>query len=287
MHSVNGRWRAAAVALVAMLGAAGAAHADASTGFVIVGPINVSFGLEAGLTIDVAAVENNSARAQSLSLNLWAIPVRDGLPTYSALQDFVYMGGINLGNLGAGKSRTNIAQNVAYVPPPAGCYYLTLVLLGSSLQTVDLFILSKGGTPTANGYNTFAFGGASCPAATSCTNGAEAACLLSGRFQVTATYYNATDGKAQGQVLSFSGTRAESDESVFYYFTDPSNFELGVKILDACTINNSFWVFLGGLTNQGWEVNILDTATGHTKFYDNALNVTTVTTTDTAALPCP
>ncbi|HLX09402.1 MAG TPA: hypothetical protein VKY89_16235 [Thermoanaerobaculia bacterium] len=71
-------------------------------------------------------------------------------------------------------------------------------------------------------------------------------------------------GKSQAQVLSFTGERAESDESVFYYFADPSNFELGVKVLDACALTSSFWVFIGGLTNQRWTV-----------------------TTDTVGLPCP
>jgi hypothetical protein len=288
----GGRLLAAApVTLLALLGAAvGAAPAlaDAATGFAIVGPLDVGISTKAGLTLDVAAVVNNSAKAQQLGLQLWAIPMSDGLPTYSALQDFTFLGGVNLGSLGAGKSITDIAYSgLGYTPPKAGCYYLTLALLGSSLQTLDLFILNKGGTPTANGYNLFAFGGATCPAATSCSISANAGCLLSSRFLVTATYYNATDGKSLADVLSFGGQRAESDESVFYYFTDPSNFEMGVKILDACTINNYFWVFIGGLTNQGWEVNILDTANGHTQYYNNPLNTTTVTTTDTTALPCP
>jgi hypothetical protein len=62
---------------------------------------------------------------------------------------------------------------------------------------------------------------------------------------------------------------------------------MGIKVLDACAVNNFFWVFIGGLTNQGWEVNILDTKTGTSKFYSNDLNITTLTTADTAALPCP
>jgi hypothetical protein len=267
----------------------GVAPRDAATGFVIEGPVNVSFGNPGGLTLDVAAVVNNGTKAQSLGLHLWATPAADGVPTYSPLLDFSDLGGVELGNLGAGKQISNIAQSgLTYTPPKAGCYYLTLALVNSSLATVDLFILSKGGTPTASGYDTFAFGkGVTCPAATSCTPSALDGCLLSGRFQVTTTYYNGSDGKAQGQVLSFDGTRAASDESVFYYFTDPSNFEMGVKILDACAINNFFWVFIGGLTNQGWEVNILDTKTGAAKYYTNTLNTLTPTTADTTALPCP
>ena len=62
---------------------------------------------------------------------------------------------------------------------------------------------------------------------------------------------------------------------------------MGLKILDACVLNNHFWVFIGGLTNQGWTVQILDTSTGHTRTYTNPLNQLTPTTADTSALACP
>jgi hypothetical protein len=48
-----------------------------------------------------------------------------------------------------------------------------------------------------------------------------------------------------------TNARAESDQSAFLWFFDPSNFEMGLKMLDACTLNNHFWVFISGLTNQG------------------------------------
>ncbi len=294
------RFRGAGCLLLALvLSGAGAARAesagavvtpkDAATGFIIEGPINVAFSTSAGLTIDVAAIINNSSKTQGLGLHLWATPASQGVPTYSPVLDFSDLGGIDLGNLGPGKQITNIARaGLTYTPPPAGCYYLTLALLNSSLQTVDLFILSKGGVATPSGYDLYAFGkNATCAQTTSCTQNAIDGCLLSNRFLVTTTYYNGIGGKAQGQVLSFGGTRAESDESVFYYFTDPTNFEMAVKVLNACGVNNSFWVFIGGLTNQGWEVNITDTQTGTTKYYNNVLNNLTVTTADTAAFACP
>jgi hypothetical protein len=273
---------------------AGAAPKDATTGFVIVGPASATWAKGQGLTIDAAAVvNNNTTKHGSLGLHLWATPVGDGLPTRSPLQDFFDLGGIDLtDNLAPGKSITNIAQSgLTYTAPKPGCYYVALVLLNETV-TADLFILSHsgtdGGVPDATGYDVFPFGtGVTCNQTAACVPGANDGCLIGGRFQVTTTYYNSTDGKAQGQVLSFNGGRAESDESVFYYFTDSSNFEMGVKVLDACSLNNFYWVFIGGLTNQGWDVNILDTHTGNFKSYSNALNITTITTTDTAALPCP
>jgi hypothetical protein len=120
-----------------------------------------------------------------------------------------------------------------------------------------------------------------------CIRNATTACLVGSRFQVSATFNNSsTSGNAT--VMSFSGTRAESNESVFLYFTDSSNFEMGLKILNACALNSRYWVFIGGLTNQGWKVNILDTSTGHHVTYQNALNHLTSTIADTTGgLPCP
>jgi hypothetical protein len=269
-----------------------AAPRAAASGFVIVGPVTATWEVGKGITIDAAAVvNNNTSKNGSLGLHLWVTPAGDGTPVISPLIDFQDLGGIDLGILLAGKQKTNIAQSgLTYTPPKPGCYYVMLALLNETVLA-DLYPLSSGagGFPTSGGYDLFAFGKntTTCAQTTSCPQSALDGCLIGGRFQVTATYYNATSGSAQGQVLSFNGTRAESDESVFYYFTDSSNFEMGVKILDACTLNNFFWVFIGGLTNQGWTVNILDTKTGNTKSYTNNLPLTTVTTTDTAALPCP
>ncbi|MBZ0089283.1 MAG: hypothetical protein K8H90_02780, partial [Thermoanaerobaculia bacterium] len=103
-----------------------------------------------------------------------------------------------------------------------------------------------------------------------CVPSAANACLLGGRFQVNVAY--TTESSAGiGQVMSFNGARAESDQSAFFYFFDNANFEMGVKMVDACSFNDSFWVFVSGLTNQGYAVTILDTFTGQSRAYPNIL----------------
>jgi hypothetical protein len=272
-------------------GPARPAPRDASSGFVIVGPASATWpgeGSSRGASISAAAIEDLGTKNNNLSLNLWATPVGDGVPVISPLLNFSAMAGLEVGPIKAGKSVTNLAQSgLTFTSPRKGCYYVMLAVLDNNLTLVDLWPFAVGGTPSPTGYNVFSFGGASCGQTSPCENSAQSACLLSGRFQVNGTFYNATSGKAQSQVQSFGGARAQSDESVFYFFADSSNFELGVKMLDACSLTNTFWVFLGGLTNQGWEINILDTKTGSSKTYTNSLNITSVTTTDTAAFPCP
>lgn len=106
-----------------------------------------------------------------------------------------------------------------------------------------------------------------------------------GVFQATVVY-NYAEGFGQGQVMSFNGRKAANDESAFSYFTDPNNFEMGLKMLDGCSLDNHFWVFISGPTNDQWMVNILDTVNGNVWSARNELNHLTSTIADTSAFPC-
>jgi hypothetical protein len=118
-----------------------------------------------------------------------------------------------------------------------------------------------------------------------CNPDADTACLLRGRFQVEIDWQSAT-GNGAAQVLSFGGQRAENDESSFWWFFSPTNFEMGVKVLDGCSLNGKLWVFLSGLTDQGWTVRVRDTQTGTTKTYTNPAGHLSQTFADTAAFNC-
>ena len=111
---------------------------------------------------------------------------------------------------------------------------------------------------------------AAAPALAACVPDADTACLLGGRFAVEVVW-TTVDASGDARLMSFNGARAESDQSAFFFFFDNSNFEMGVKMVDACSFNDSFWVFVSGLTNQAFEVSILDTATSQTRSYTNPL----------------
>jgi ELWxxDGT repeat protein len=120
-----------------------------------------------------------------------------------------------------------------------------------------------------------------------CTPGSERACLLGGRFEVEVEW-DTDEGTGMGQVMTFSGARAETDQSAFWWFFEPENFEMGVKMVDACTPPfERFWVFQSGLTSQGYTVTVRDTATGAEREYTNPRGTLPTTTGDTSAFPCP
>lgn len=118
-----------------------------------------------------------------------------------------------------------------------------------------------------------------------CTRNATTACLVGNRFEVKVDWTTSTMSGA-AQVQSFGGQRAESDESVFWWFFAATNFEMGVKVLNACGLNNRFWVFGSGLTDQGWTVRVRDTQTGAIKTYSNTLGRLSTTFADTSAFSC-
>ena len=63
-------------------------------------------------------------------------------------------------------------------------------------------------------------------------------------------------------------TKLTSDSGYFTFF-DPANVEIVAKVLDACTVNGKFWVFLAGLTDLGVTITVTDTTNGSVRTYEN------------------
>jgi hypothetical protein len=263
---------------------------NASTGLNLNGAVTGSWG-PSGVRMTVGSVSNNRASGTSgtLRLELWAT---SALPIFGNNITGYRLGTYVLGTLMAGFQFTNVDSGfVTYFPPQDGCYYVTLFLdefqNDNQYHYVDFKVFTTGGTPDGSGYDRFAFGSGTCNSVFTCVRDAQTACLVGGRFQVTASYTTASSS-GPAQVMSFNAERAESDESVFLWFFTAANFEIGLKILPACAVNGDFWVFISGLTDQGWTVNIVDSQTGRFATYSNPLGHLTSTTADTSSpLFCP
>jgi hypothetical protein len=112
--------------------------------------------------------------------------------------------------------------------------------------------------------------------ATFCTPSATALCLNDGRFKVEATF---DTGAQQGQAQVVKLT----EETGYLWFFGASNVEAVVKILNACSYNQRFWVFAGGLTNVRVTLTITDTAKQVVKTYSNPLGTAFQPIQDTSA----
>jgi hypothetical protein len=96
----------------------------------------------------------------------------------------------------------------------------------------------------------------------SCTPTPQNLCLLGSRFQVRARWQTST-GSGQGAVVP------QSDQSGTFWFFDPGNVELLVKVIDGRALTGHFWVFYGALSDVEYWVTVTDTATGASKRYHN------------------
>lgn len=107
------------------------------------------------------------------------------------------------------------------------------------------------------------------------------AVVQGGRFEIQARWRSA-DQEGQAQPVELT------DDSVYFYFFNPQNVEMVVKVLDACPSSGHFWVFAGGLTNVEVELTVTDRASGQTKTWMNPLGTPFMPIQDTRAFAtCP
>jgi hypothetical protein len=118
-------------------------------------------------------------------------------------------------------------------------------------------------------------------APTPCTPSSTALCLQNGRYQVTTTWHNGTQGGTGTAVK-------DTDEVGNFWFFNPNNVEMTVKVLNGCSTNQRYWVFAGSTTNIEYKVTVTDTATGAVKSYMNPLGQSMPAATDMEAFAtCP
>lgn len=81
--------------------------------------------------------------------------------------------------------------------------------------------------------------------------------------------------------------RAGSSDTGLFWFYNDRNWEVVIKVLDGCSVNGRWWVFIGALTNQGYRVRVADGNTLQINTYTNPLGTRAAAVADTNAFPCP
>ncbi|HTG31551.1 MAG TPA: hypothetical protein VLB76_01370 [Thermoanaerobaculia bacterium] len=95
-----------------------------------------------------------------------------------------------------------------------------------------------------------------------CQPDATTLCLNGNRFEVKASWATvANSGAGQARPLT-------ADTGYFWFF-DPANVEMVIKVLRGCEVNGNYWVFAGGLTDVRTVLTVRDTRTGDVKTYTN------------------
>lgn len=109
------------------------------------------------------------------------------------------------------------------------------------------------------------------------------AVLLNGdRFAVDIEWHDFRGNNGTGHLA------VRSDDSANFWFFNANNWELLIKVLDGCSTNDRYWVFLSAVTTVEYRVTVNDTQEQVTRVYTNDLGETPSAITDTAAFDtCP
>lgn len=104
-------------------------------------------------------------------------------------------------------------------------------------------------------------------------------CLQEGRYAVT------VDFTANGETKPAKVARPRTDDSGLFYFFQPNNWEMLLKVLDGCGVNQHHWVFAASATDVGLHLVVRDTTSDASKTYTKEPGEAAPAITDVGAFP--
>lgn len=246
--------------------------------------------IEPGRWTHIAVVSNGAQRAHYINGELAAVFAEPAGPLGSSDSELrigsdvswqlTPAGGIDevrLWNVARtiGQIRDNMDNTIT--APQGGL----IAVWGFDGNTLDVVGPHEGSTQGAGvGFLTFPVA-ANCGATTATTH-----CLLN-RFAITARWRTnplpgtLTDGQAQVAGCANAG-------SGLFQFFSPNNWEIMVKALNGCGLNNHYWIFSAATTNVFYRMEVFDVVAGEQKIYFNYPGPPAPAVTDVNAFPtCP
>jgi hypothetical protein len=171
--------------------------------------------------------------------------------------------------------RANLNERIAVDQPGLVAVW---TLDGSGNDVIGARDGAVGGAGT--GFLTF-------PVIASCGAATATSLCLNGRFLVTSYWRtNPTPGTptdGQGRVAA-----CPNPGSGLFWFFDSTNWEVMVKAINGCGLNNRWWVFSAATTNVFYRLEAFDVLAGEQKIYFNYPGPPAPAITDTDALAtCP
>jgi len=113
-----------------------------------------------------------------------------------------------------------------------------------------------------------------------CVANAETLCLHGDRYEVRIEWRTGDGATGSAQVVP----EATEDSGLFQFF-DADNWEILIKVLDGCKVNDHYWVYGASTTDLGYVIRVTDTATGVVQEYRNEPGRPAAALTDAKAFP--
>lgn len=105
-----------------------------------------------------------------------------------------------------------------------------------------------------------------------------ALCLSQKRFLVEADWRDFRGNTGKGSVVA-----GGSDDSGLFWFFNADNWEMLVKVIDGCALNDRFWVFAAATTDVQYDLKVTDLWSGQQQVYSNPLGRSADAITDSRA----
>ncbi len=103
-----------------------------------------------------------------------------------------------------------------------------------------------------------------------CEPGEDLLCLLDNRFSVEVSLVDPNvEPPLDPTKIAKVAPSLTTANTGFFWFFNPENIELAVKVLDGRALNGSFWFLYGGLSDVEYEITLTDTVTGSAAEYTN------------------
>ncbi|MYB17371.1 MAG: hypothetical protein F4Y16_00010 [Holophagales bacterium] len=113
-----------------------------------------------------------------------------------------------------------------------------------------------------------------------CVESSETMCLQDGRYEATLEWTG-----SDGEVGTARVARPRTSDSGLFYFFSYNNWEVLLKVLDGCGVNEHHWVYAASATDLGMRLVVRDTVTDQEKTWTKEPGSPAPAITDSGAFP--
>ncbi|MXW01235.1 MAG: hypothetical protein F4X59_06810 [Holophagales bacterium] len=113
-----------------------------------------------------------------------------------------------------------------------------------------------------------------------CVESSEVMCLQDGRYEATLEWT-----KSDGEAGTARVARPRTTDSGLFYFFSYNNWEVLLKVLDGCTVNQHHWVYAASATDLGLRLVVRDTVSDQEKVWTKEPGSPAPAITDAGAFP--
>ena len=154
-----------------------------------------------------------------------------------------------------------------------------------NLDPASAYVLRVRANSASAGYSAYSNEAAAATLADvgACVANGQHACLTSSRFKVYLSWVYPSSQSGSGQLAPL-----QSANAAVFSFDNPDDWQLLIKAIDGCSLNNHYWVFWAATTNVQLTITVVDTQTGAVHVYFNPQGTAAPPVQDTSAFAtCP